>query len=201
MSPRTSLRTLLALAAIGGAIFAVHCSSDTTNSPSSCAFSDTNPSPIRHLTSDQQALLSRASDHAKSALSAAEWRYLFKLRYQRFPRAAVETDPVVIKALTAIAQEKPSCTAGATAPKSADLCERFVNADRCWTDFPVAASTVTCFMWSMMVAGGAGCPVPSASSAAALHVDAQAWDDAQDGHETADCEAPCIAGGGCTKGA
>jgi hypothetical protein len=188
------------LAAIGAGISALHCSSsDSGSSGSSCAFSDADPTTIRHLTAEQQTLVTSASDRTKAALSAAEWRYLFKLRYARFPRAAVETDPVVVKALAAIAQDTPSCARAATTPPSSvDVCERFANAGQCWTSSPVAAATVPCFMWSMMVAGSAACAVPSAP--AATHVDAQAWDDAQDGREAEGCEAPCIAGGGCFGG-
>ncbi|MEO7096509.1 MAG: hypothetical protein ABI175_24840 [Polyangiales bacterium] len=35
------------------------------------------------MTSDQESLVTRASGRTKAALSAAEWRYLFKLRYER----------------------------------------------------------------------------------------------------------------------
>jgi hypothetical protein len=157
------------------------------------------PGTIRRLTDEQKALVTRASDRTKAALSGPEWRYLFKLRYARFPRAAVETDPVVVKALAAISQETPSCATGTTTHGStADVCERFANVDRCWTNSPVAAATVPCFTWSMMVAASAACGVPT--SPAAAHVDAQAWDDAQDGQESGGCEAPCIAGGGCNGG-
>lgn len=190
----SSVRTLLVLAATGAAIFAVHCSSSDSGSSSCVGNGDA--ATIRQLTAEQQTLVKRAGDRTKAALSGPEWRYLFKLRYARFTRVAVETDPVVVKALAAIAQDTPSCATGRAT--STDVCERFVNVNRCWTGNPIAASTVPCFMWAMMVAGSAGCVVPT--SPAAVHVDAQAWDDAQDGKETADCEAPCIAGGGCAKG-
>lgn len=200
MSLRTSLRTLLVLTAIGAAISALQCSSsDSGSSGPSCVLTDADPATIRHLTAEQQALVTRASDRTKAALSVAEWRYLFKLRYARFPRAAVEADPVVVKALAAIAQDTPSCATGATTRlNAADVCERFVNVGRCWANSPVAAATITCFTWSMMVAGSAACGVPTASTA--THVDGQAWDDAQDGREAQGCEAPCIAGGGCSGG-
>lgn len=199
MSPRTSLRSLLVLAGIGAAISAVHCSSSDGESGPSCAFSDADPTNIRHLTADQQALVTRAADRTKAALSAAEWRYLFKLRYAFFPGTTVQTDPVVVKALTAIAQDTPSCgTSGTSSTKSVDVCERFANVGQCWTNSPVAASTIPCFMWSMMVAGSHGCSMPTSSSG--TYVDSEAWDDAQDGRETADCEFPCIAGGSCTHG-
>ncbi len=196
MSHRTALRTLGVSVAIGAAISALHCSSSDSDS-SSC--SDADPTTIRHLTAEQQTLATRASDRTKAALSAAEWRYLFKLRYARFPRAAVEADPVVVKALAAIAQDTPACATGTTTgPNAVDLCDRFVNVDRCWTSSPVTAATVQCFMWSMMVASSAGCSAPTSPTTA--HVDAQAWDDSQDGRETDNCEAPCIAGGGCAAG-
>jgi hypothetical protein len=200
MSPRTSLRPLLVSAGIGAVISAIHCSSsDSGSSGPSCAFSDADPTTIRHLTAEQQTLVTRASDRTKAALSAAEWRYLFKLRYALFPRATVETDPVVTKALAAIAQDTPACATGATtSPASADVCERFVNVGQCWSHSPFAAATVPCFTWSMMVAGSAGCSAPASGTPA--YVDGQAWDDAQDGRETDDCEAPCIAGGGCSHG-
>jgi hypothetical protein len=197
MSPRTSLRPLIVLTGIGAAISAVHCSSsDSKPTGSSCAFSNADPTTIRQLTADQQALVTRVSDHTKAALSAAEWRYLFKLRYAFFPRATVETDPVVVKALAAIAQATPSCAATNTG--SADACDRFANVGRCWNHSPVNAATVPCLTWSMMVAGHAGCSMPT--SAATAPVDSQAWDDAQDGKDTDDCEAPCFAGGGCSHG-
>lgn len=150
------------------------------------------------LTPDQRALVTRATDRTKAALSGAEWRYLFKLRYERFPRASVEADPVVAKALATINQDTPSCAAGATTRSaSVDVCNRFVNVDLCWKSNPVAASTVPCFVWSMIVAGSATCGLAAPGAA---HVDAQAWDDAQDGRETEGCEAPCIAGGSCASG-
>jgi hypothetical protein len=198
MSSFPSLRTLLVLGAVGAAVFALHCSSDDDNgsTASSCAFTDADPTSVRRLTAEQQALVTRASDRAKAALSPVEWRYLFKLRYAFFPRAVVETDPVVVKALTAIAQDAPSCAT--TGPKAAEACERFVNVGRCWAGSPIAEATVPCFTWPMMVAGGAACGVPT--SPAANHVDAQAWEDSQDGRETDTCGAPCIAGGGCASG-
>ena len=199
MSHRTSLRALFGLAAIGTAIFAVHCSSSDSGTPAASC-SDADPTSIRQLTVDQKTLVTQTADHAKAALSPAEWRYLFKLRYAKLSRAVVETDPVVVKALATIAKDTSSCSTGATAhPASFDPCERFVNVDKCWNDSPFAAATVPCFVWSMMVAGSDACAVPSAPST--NHVDAQAWDDSQDGRETADCEAPCFAGGGCSAGA
>ncbi|WP_146651515.1 hypothetical protein [Labilithrix luteola] len=205
MSPRTSLRSLLVLAGIGAAISAVHCSSsDSGSSGPSCVFSDADPTTIRHLTAEQQTLVTRASDRAKAALSASEWRYLFKLRYAFFPGATVQTDPVVVKALSAIAQDTPSCAKGAasttSSTNSVDVCDRFANAGRCWNNSPVAASTVPCFTWSMMVAASLGCNVPTSTASSATYVDSEAWDDAQDGRETNDCEFPCIAGGGCSHG-
>lgn len=200
MSPRTSLRPLLVLAGIGAAISAAHCSSSESGpSGPSCVFSEADPTTIRRLTAEQQNVVTQASGRTKAGLSAAEWRYLFKLRYAFFPRAAVESDPVVVKALGAMAQGAPSCTAGATtSANSFDACDRFVNASRCWNGSPVNAAVVPCFTWSMMVANNAGCGVSTAPAAAP--VDGEAWDDSQDGRETDDCEAPCIAGGGCSHG-
>jgi hypothetical protein len=200
MSLRKLSRPLLVLAGVATTISAVHCSSsDSGSSHSSCALSDADPTLIRSLTTEQKTLVTQASDRTKAALSAPEWRYLFKLRYAFFPRAAVETDPVVVKALATIAQATPSCATGATASAhSIDACDRFANVGKCWTKSPVNATTVPCFTWAMMVASSAGCPAPT--SAATAHVDGEAWDDAQDGHETDDCEAPCIAGGGCAHG-
>lgn len=198
MSPRTSLRPLVVLAGIGAAISAAHCSSSESGpSGSSCAFSDADPTTIRRLTAEQQSLVTQATDRTKAALTPAEWRYLFKLRYAFFPRAAVETDPVVVKALATIAQATPSCAAGAKT-SSVDACDRFVNVARCWSGSHVNSATVPCFTWSMMVANNAGCGVSTAPAAAP--VDGEAWDDSQDGKETEDCEAPCIAGGGCSHG-
>jgi hypothetical protein len=192
MSLRTSF---LVLGGVFTAISAVHCSSsDSGSSHPPCALDGADPTLIHRLTPEQQNLVTQASDRTKAALSAAEWRYLFKLRYAFFPRAAVETDPVVVKALAAIAPGTPSCKTAS----SIDACDRFANVGRCWSISPINATTVSCFTWAMMVASSAGCPVPT--SPAAAHVDAEAWDDAQDGHETADCEAPCIAGGGCAHG-
>lgn len=188
-------RPLLVLAGIGATVFAVHCSSsDSGSSAPSCTAND--PTTIRHLTADQKTLVTQAGDRTKAALSAAEWRYLFKLRYAMFPRDAVETDPVVVKALATITQGTAACGGVTT---TADTCERFSHAEKCWNDSPVSSATVPCFMWSMIVATSFGCTAPTAG--AADHVDPQAWDDSQDGIETTDCEAPCIAGGGCSHGA
>jgi len=189
---------LLVLAAMGAAVSAVHCSSSDDGSGSTCVLANANPTSIRRLTAEQQTLVTQASDRMKGALSAVEWRYLFKLRYVRLPRATVETDPVVVKALTAVAQGTPSCATGATTTSGVDACDRFVNVARCWDNSSVSSATIPCFAWSMMVAGGTGCGVPA--SPAAAPVDAQAWDDSQDGRETGGCEAPCIAGGGCSNG-
>ena len=73
MSPRTSLRSLLVLVAIGAGIGAVHCSSsDSGMSGPSCAFTNADPVTIRHLTAEQQTLVTRASARTKGALSGAE---------------------------------------------------------------------------------------------------------------------------------
>lgn len=199
MSPRTTLRPFVVVAGIGAAVFAVHCSSsDSGSSGASCVFNDADPTTIRRLTTEQQSLVTQTSDRVKAALSGAEWRYLFKLRYAFFSRAAVEADPVVVKALTVVAQSTPACTGTTTSGSTVDKCDRFVNVGRCWTGYPVNSATIPCFTWSMMIANSAGCGVTT--SPAATYVDAEAWDDAQDGRETDDCSAPCIAGGGCSHG-